>query len=92
MAFITVQVEDEKGRIVPQADNLIEFSIEGPGEIIATDNGDPTDLVSFSSYKRKAFSGLALAIVQSKENEKGTIIIRTKSNGLNAVTLKITSK
>ncbi|MEZ5106101.1 MAG: beta-galactosidase GalB [Draconibacterium sp.] len=92
LAFITVQVKDEKGRIVPQADNLIEFSIEGPGEIIATDNGDPTDLVSFSSNKRKAFSGLALTIVQSKENEKGTIVIRAKSNGLNAVALKITSK
>ena len=44
--------------MVPRTNNLIEFSIEGPGEIVATDNGDPTNMVPFSSDKREAFGGL----------------------------------
>jgi len=92
LSFITVQVQDKEERIVPQADNLTEFSIEGSGEIVATDNGDPTDLTAFPSHKRKAFNGLALAVVQSRENEKGTITIHAKSAGLNAAILKIVSE
>jgi beta-galactosidase len=91
LSFITVEVKDEKWRIVPQADNLIEFSIEGPGEIVATDNGDPTDLVAFPSHKRKVFGGLTLVIVQSKPGENGTITITAKSEGIKETILKLNS-
>ena len=89
LSFITVKVVDENGLFVANADNLIEFEIDGPGKIIATDNGDPTDMVAFSSLKRKAFSGLALAIVQSDKNKKGTITIKAKSEGLKEVNATI---
>jgi beta-galactosidase len=39
LAFITVQVTDNEELMVPGADNVITFTIEGPGEIVATDNG-----------------------------------------------------
>ncbi len=91
LSFITIEVKDEKGRVVPDAKNLVEFSIEGPGKIAATDNGDPTDLVAFPSLKRKAFGGLALVIVQSKENEKGEIVIKATSDGLKEAGIKIKS-
>ncbi|MDX9727383.1 MAG: beta-galactosidase GalB, partial [Bacteroidales bacterium] len=64
LAFITVKVTDDKKLIVPLSDNLIEFSIEGPGEIVAADNGDPTDMMPFHLKRRKAFNGLALVIVR----------------------------
>lgn len=82
LSFITVKVVDENGLFVANANNLIEFEIEGPGKIIATDNGDPTDMVAFPSLKRKAFNGLALAIVQSTKNEKGVITLNAKSENL----------
>ena len=82
LSFITLQVLDGKGEIVPQANNLILFEISGPGEIVATDNGDPTDLSSFASKERKAFSGLALVVVRAKAKQTGTIKIVAKSNGL----------
>ena len=50
---------------MPRTNNKIDFSIEGPGEIVATDNGDPTNMVSFSSKKREAFNGLCLVVVRS---------------------------
>jgi beta-galactosidase len=68
--------------IVPRSKNLIRFEISGPGEIIATDNGDPTDMSLFSSKERKAFNGLAMAIVKAKRGQSGKIVVKAKSNGL----------
>ena len=41
VAIITVQVEDNRGRIVPTADNEILFNIAGTGKITGVGNGDP---------------------------------------------------
>ena len=46
LSFVTVRVLDAQGALVPRANNRIHFSIEGPGEIVATDNGDPTDMTA----------------------------------------------
>ena len=42
VCVITVQVEDDQGRVVPTADNEILFSLDGPGQIIGVGNGDPS--------------------------------------------------
>ena len=75
-----------------ESNNLIEFSIEGPGEIVATDNGDPTNMVSFSSKKREAFNGLCLVIVRSKAGNPGTITVTAKSPGLKDTQVSVKSK
>jgi len=92
LSFITVEVLDAKGITVPEASNMIEFSIEGPGEIVATDNGNPADLVAFGSPKRAAFSGLALVIIRSKKGASGNIKVTASSPGLKTVHVDITRK
>jgi beta-galactosidase len=82
LAFITVRVTDKNGLTVPNANNPIKFEIKGPGEIVATDNGDPTNLVPFPSHEREAFNGLALVIIRSKSRESGAITVTAKSPGL----------
>ena len=82
LSFITVRVLDSDGALVPVADNSILFEVSGPGEIVATDNGDPTDLQSFPSKERKAFSGLALVIVRANEGAKGEIKVKAQATGL----------
>lgn len=72
LSFITVEVVDAKGDLVRDNYDPITFSISGPGEIVATDNGNPADLTPFPSLERKAFSGLALAIVKAKKGESGS--------------------
>ncbi|MDE3145668.1 MAG: DUF4982 domain-containing protein, partial [Bacteroidota bacterium] len=42
VAIVKVSIKDEKGRTVPVADNLVKFSIDGPGKIIGTGNGNPS--------------------------------------------------
>lgn len=92
LAFITVTVKDANGVIAPRANNNIQFEISGAGEIVATDNGDPTDLVAFPSKERKAFSGKALVIVKAKDKAKGIITVTAKSAGLTLATITIQAK
>ena len=89
LSFVTLSVTDKNGLIVPQAKNAIEFSIDGPGDIVATDNGDAANLVSFASPKRDAFNGLCLVIVRGRIGKPGIIKLKAKSNGLETATISI---
>lgn len=82
LSFVTLRVTDQDGNTVPMAKDSVKFSIEGPGEIVATDNGDPTSFVPFPSTERPAFNGLCLAIVRSKPGQKGTITVRAQAPAL----------
>ena len=90
LTFVTVKVEDKHGLVVPHADNAIHFEISGPGEIVATDNGDPIDLTPFSSQDRDAFNGLALVMVRSTRS--GTITLKASSPGLVSYDVKIKAR
>jgi len=92
LSYITVTVEDKHGLEVPRSKNHIVFSIEGPGEIVATDNGDATSLVSFQSQERDAYNGLALVIVRAKAGEAGTIVLKATADGLEGASVKIAAK
>jgi beta-galactosidase len=92
LAFITVWVTDKDGLMVPRSNNRIEFSIEGPGDIVSTDNGNPMDMVAFPSHQREAFNGMALVIVRSKAGEKGRITLKAKSSGLKEAQIILQSK
>ncbi len=90
LSFITVKIADAAGLMVPRSNPQLQFTIEGAGEIVATDNGDATDLTGFQSHSRKAFNGLALVIVRAKKGQSGPITVRASSDGLKrgAVTLR----
>ena len=90
LSFITVTVADKKGRLVPRSKNQIKFEIEGPGEIVAVDNGDATSFESFQSKERKAYNGLALVIVRATAPEK--ITLKATSEGLASTTLSLRAK
>lgn len=92
LSFITVSVIDKNGLVVPDADHNLSFTIEGPGEIVATDNGDPTNLTSFRSVKREAFNGLCLVIVRAKPGQTGEITLTASSGDLNKGRISIITK
>jgi beta-galactosidase len=91
LAFVAVRVLDEQGRPVATADPRLHFRIDGPGEIVATDNGDPTDMTSFASHERNAFNGLGLVIVRSLPNRTGTITVRVEADSLQSADASIKS-
>jgi beta-galactosidase len=92
LSFVTVKIVDKEGMLVPGSKNRIRLSIEGPGEIVATDNGDPASFDSFQSKERAAFNGLCLAIVAAKPGQAGTITIRAESEGLAAASITLRTR
>ena len=89
MAFITVSIRDKDGNIVPTANHKIKCKLEGEGEIIATDNGDPTSLVSFSETEREAFNGLMLVIVKGHKGATGKLRLTVESEKLENASVDI---
>jgi len=89
LSFVTLTVTDKDGLTVPRADSRIHFDIEGPGEIVATDNGDPTSFESFQSHDRKAFNGLCLVIVRGKAGQPAKIRLTANADGLKLGTASI---
>ncbi len=84
LSFVTVRVADAAGLTAPRADPLIRFGIDGPGEIVATDNGGATSFVPFPSHSRQAFNGYGLVIVRGKRDGAGPITVRAEADGLQA--------
>jgi beta-galactosidase len=81
VAVISIAIKDVKGRVVPTADNLVQFSIEGPGKIIGTGNGNPSSHEPDKASQRKAFNGYCLVLVQT-EKQAGEIKLKTSSEKL----------
>ncbi len=92
LSFVTVQVCDTAGLLVPRSHHQVGFSIEGPGAIIAVGNGDPTSHESFQASERNVFNGLALVVVCSEKGVPGTLRLTAKSEGLEAVTVEINTE
>ena len=88
LSFVTVQILDKNGNIVPYADDLIEFTVTGNGLLAGTDNGYQADTLSLKSNKRKCWKGMALAIIQSTE-KKGNITLTAISPGLLSAVLTL---
>ena len=90
LSYITVDVTDANGNIVPDAENRVKFTVEGDGELVGVDNGSSPDHDSYQADNRKAFSGKVLAIVKSKK-EAGTITVTASADGLDSASVKITT-
>jgi beta-galactosidase len=85
LSFFTVKVVDASGVLVPDASNLITFTLTGGGKIVGVDNGLQTSTEPFQANYRRAFNGLCLAVVQST-TAKGNITVTANSPGLSPAT------
>ncbi|RNL52609.1 DUF4982 domain-containing protein [Pedobacter jejuensis] len=90
LSFITVRILDAAGNVVPSADNMVDFKLEGNGLIAGVDNGFQASLEPFKANYRKAFHGLCLAIIQSTE-KSGVVKLTATSAGLTATAITINS-
>jgi beta-galactosidase len=89
LSFVTVTILDKDGNVVPKANNLLQFKLEGDAEIAALDNGLQTDLTPYSNKtSRKAFNGLALAIVKAHK-QKSIVKLTVSGEGLQSASVSI---
>src|SRR5262249_16394844 len=91
LVFVTVMIIDDRGLLAPRSNNRLEFSLDGPGDIVAVDNGDPTDLESFQAKSRNAFNGLCLVVIRSRAGQLGSIKLKAESPGLKGGTLLLST-
>ena len=98
LAVITVEVQDAKGRIVPDACPMLNFSLSGDARILGVGNGDPMYLGAdhpkekdCKSFSIPAFNGLAQILVQSAETPSA-ITLGCSSDGLKPANIIVNSK
>lgn len=90
LSFVEVNVVDAQGVVVPRASNMIDFTIEGPGILAGVDNGNAVTHESYKGKSMTAFSGKALAIVQSTRTA-GTVTLRAASGTLAGGSVTVTT-
>ena len=95
VSVITVEVQDNKGRIVPDACPMLTFRLEGEGRIIGVGNGDPAYLGEDHPKEKDchefgipAFNGLAQMIIQSSQIPSA-LTLSCVSDGLKPAYLKV---
>ena len=91
LSFVTVRVLDKEGNLIPDAANLINFKIDGDAQIAAVDNGSPISHESFQANHRKAFNGLALAIIKAG-SKASKVTLTANSEDLQAASVQIEVK
>jgi len=78
---IVATAADDAGLPVPAADNEVQFTVSGPAEILATDNGDTAGHESFLLPRRRLFGGRAIAILRATASS-GSIQVHASAAGL----------
>lgn len=91
LCYITVQVADKDGNIVPTDSRRVKFKVEGAGAFEAAANGDPTSLLPFQNPEMDLFSGAATAIVRSASTP-GTIKFTATASHLRPASLTLQVK
>lgn len=91
LSFVTISVVDKDGNLCPNATDNLLFKVSGAGKYRAACNGDPTSLQLFHLPEMKAFSGMAVAIVESAK-AKGNIILQVTAKGLPTAVITLNAK
>ncbi len=86
IAIVAVRAVDAEGRIVPTANDFVEFTLEGGGRLLGVGNGDPSSHEPDQASSRSLFNGLAQAIVQRGE---GPVTLRAASKKLASCTVSL---
>ena len=87
LVFVTADVVDSRGVVVPDAEHLISFAVRG-GSLAGLDNGREESAERYQATTRTAFHGKALAIVRSG-TEPGVLKVTASAEGLRAGSAKV---
>jgi beta-galactosidase len=91
LAVVNVAIVDGRGRVVPVADNMVTFTVKGPGKVIGVGNGDPSSHEPDKASARSVFNGLAQAIVQTTF-QGGRIELTAEAPGLKSAVIVLESR
>lgn len=81
LAYVTLEVIDQSGNVVPDAAVPVSFEISGAGELAATGTANPKDVRSFRQARPVTYHGKCLAIVRPT-GSAGNVTLSATSAGL----------
>ncbi len=90
LSYITLELLDKNGVRNFLANDMLDFKIEGPGEIVAVANANPRSLESYTASQRKAWRGRCMVIIKSTALS-GDIKLTTSSENLKGSQVLISS-
>jgi beta-galactosidase len=91
LAFVTVEITDAAGNALPDATNLVRFTLSGPGELVAVGSGAPNVMESFRQPQHTAWHGRCLAILRPLDTT-GKLTLRAEADGLSAAEITVRMK
>ncbi|MFI2628934.1 glycoside hydrolase family 2 TIM barrel-domain containing protein [Streptomyces collinus] len=87
LVFVTAEVVDRRGVVVPGAEHLLSFEVAG-GFLAGLDNGRQESAERYQASTRTAFHGKALAIVRSG-TKAGAVKVTARAEGLRTGTATV---
>ena len=90
LAYVTVEITDAAGNVLPDATNMVHFKLTGSGELAAVGSGAPNVMESFRQPQHTAWHGRALAILRPL-GPTGKLTLHAGADGLSAseVTVRV---
>lgn len=92
LAYVTVTIADDQGRLVPRSMDRLNFEVEGGAEIAAVCNGDATSHESLQGNTMKAFNGLCQVILRGISGKPGTATLKVTAEKLAPGEVTITTR
>ncbi|HKE17215.1 MAG TPA: Ig-like domain-containing protein, partial [Kofleriaceae bacterium] len=80
LAFVTIEVVDRHGTLVPSAADVVHVAVSG-GALAGMDSGRQESAENYQAPARAAHSGKALAIIRS-DRHPGPIVVAATADGL----------
>ncbi|CAG7650021.1 glycoside hydrolase family 2 TIM barrel-domain containing protein [Actinacidiphila bryophytorum] len=87
LVYVTAEVIDARGTVVPGADHLLTFTVDG-GSLAGVDNGRQESAERYQSSTRTAFHGKALAIVRAGTSA-GRLTVTATGPGLHKASVQV---
>ena len=87
VSIVTIEIQDNKGSIVPDACPMLDINLTGEGHILGVGNGDPSYLgedhpkdIDCKKFCIPAFNGMAQVIIQSNHAASDMILLCSSKN------------
>ncbi|HLF65627.1 MAG TPA: DUF4982 domain-containing protein, partial [Saprospiraceae bacterium] len=90
LSYILIEALDKDGNLCPLANNLVEITLTGDGEIAGVDNGNPQSMRAFKSGEVDLFYGKAMVIIRTKYTS-GDVNIEAVSQGLQKASVSVSA-
>jgi len=91
LSYVTVEVVDRRGTVVPNAAIAVRFTVNGAGELVATGSAAPNDASSFHVPARTTYQGRCLAILRP-QGAPGQITLTAEADGQKAATIVVQTR